>query len=139
MDAVLKADTGKLLAALRGALRGKVDVHGIMLVVKYSRMQLVAVDDDTTFTHVYKQYTGQTVSGGYVYNNYLVTYQTLTTGYTELEQRSKIQTAIFYTPLSGIPSKYDSDTSPARLVKGSGIYLNDNRKSEMVEFVGKGK
>ena len=139
VNAVLKADTGKLLVALRGALRGKVDVHGIMLVVKYSRMQLVAVDDDTTFTHVYKQYTGQTVSGGYVYDNYLVTYRTLTTGYTDLEQKSKIQTAIFYAPFAAIPSKYDSATSPVRLVKGSEIYLNDNRKSEMVKFAGKGK
>lgn len=139
VDAVLKADTGKLLVALRGAIRGKVDVHGIMLVVKYSKMQLVAVDDDTTFTHVYRQYTGQTVSGGYVYDNYLVTYRTLTTGFTNLEQKSKIQTAIFYAPLAAIPSQYNSGTTPARLVKGSGIYLNDNRKSEMVKFAGKGK
>ena len=139
VDSVLKADTGKLLVALRGALRGKVDVHGIMLVVKYSKMKLVAVDDDTTFTHVYRQYTGQTVSGGYVYDNYRVTYQTLTTGYTNLERKSQIQTAIFYAPLVAIPSRYDSATTPARLVKGLRIFLNDNRKKEFVEFAGRGQ
>lgn len=137
IDALLEADAGGLLVALGRSLSGKVDVHGIMLVVKYSRMQLVPVDDDSTFTHVYRQYTGQTVSGGYVYDNYRVTYRTLTTGYTNLEEQSQIQTVIFYTPLATVPSRYDSGTTPAALVKASKIYLNDNRKSEIVEFGGK--